>query len=135
MSIAVKFNKQKAQYYLECLKNGRAIAPGDGNWTGNEMLAVAGACFFGAMSQGTQSFWLKELPDTMHAEHREAAEEKFDHDLHAAVAFYGQLTKLVEYESFDEQFAPEVMALVSQQGDTELSVFPVKGVKGQPDKI
>lgn len=135
MSIAVKFNKQKAQYYLECLKNGRAIAPSDGGWTGNEMLAVAGACFYGAWSQGAQSFWLRELPDEMHAEHREAAEEKFDHDLHAAVALYCHLTMLVKDESFDEQFAPEVMALVSQQGDTKKSVLPLKGVKGQPDKI
>jgi hypothetical protein len=56
MAIMVKFNEARAQYPLQCLAVGTPIRPGQDGWTGNDMLALAGACFFGAMSQGPEDY-------------------------------------------------------------------------------
>ncbi|MCH7540679.1 MAG: hypothetical protein IH999_09840 [Proteobacteria bacterium] len=135
MPIAVKFEKPRAQYYLDCLANGQAIAPIEDGWTGNDMLALAGACFFGALSQGPASFWLKEVPEDKHPEYKEADDESFDNDLHAAIAFYAQLTMLVAHREFDDSYAPNVMVLVTQEGDVKRTLQTVKGVKGHSDRI
>ena len=135
MAIAVKFDKSRAVYYLDCLANGRPVEPTAGGWTGNEMLALAGACFFGAMSQGPQSFWLKEIPETLHPEHRELVEQTFDNDLHAAIEFYSHLTTQVADDQYDSAYAPQVVALVSQEGDLKKNLVPIKGIKGHPDRI
>ena len=135
MAIGVKFDKARALYYLQCLKNGQPTNPPNGVWTGNDMLSLAGACFFGALSQGPESFWLKEIPEEMHPEHQELVEEQFDHDLHAAISFYGHLTMLVHDDQFDDGYESHVFALVSQEGDLERRLTPVKGVKGHPDVI
>jgi len=60
--IMVKFEKQRAQEILKCLQNGEPIKPaGPDGWSGNDALALAGACYFMAMSQGPQSFWLRDI--------------------------------------------------------------------------
>ena len=99
------------------------------------MLSLAGACFFGALSQGPSSFGLRQIRTELHPELREAVEETFDHDLHAAIGLYGHLTMLVADSRFDDGYAPHVVALVSQEGDLKQSLVPVKGVKGFPDRI
>ncbi len=135
MAIAVKFEKARAEYYLRCLATGQPIKPPGEAWTGNDMLSLAGACFFGAMSQGPASFWLKDIPEGLHPERQEAVEEHFDHDLHAAIGFYGHLTMLVADGQFDDPYASNVIALVSQVGDLQQAIVPIKGMKEYPDRI
>jgi hypothetical protein len=110
MAIAIKFDKDRAQHYLDCLAQGKDIKAPAGGWTGNDMLALAGACHFGAMSQGPQSFW-------------------FFIDLGAAIEFYSQLTMLVQDEEYDNSFRPEAFALVSKtiEGEVHQYMKPVKG--------
>jgi hypothetical protein len=129
MAIAIKFDKDRAQHYLDCLAQGKDIKAPAGGWTGNDMLALAGACHFGAMSQGPQSFWLKEIPADLHAEHAEQKEEQFFIDLGAAIEFYSQLTMLVQDEEYDNSFRPEAFALVSKtiEGEVHQYMKPVKG--------
>lgn len=137
MSIAVRFDKGRTQHYLDALANGNSIEAPPGAWTGNDMLALAGACSFGAMSQGPQSFWLKELPAEMHPEHREQKEEAFMHDLEAAIGFYRQLTMLLKDDEYDQALQPECLALVSKtvEGEEHLTMKPVKGFKEYPELI
>ena len=129
MAIMVRFNKARAQHLLQCLASGTPIQPESGGWTGNDMVALAGACFFGALSQGPASFWSHEIPEHLHAEYREAEEEVFFNDLHAAVEFYGHLTQLVQDGSYDSGFDPEVKALVTQEGDIHKTVQPISGIR------
>src|SRR5689334_4966595 len=92
MAIIVKFNKARAEYLVRCLSSGTPINPEQDGWSGNDMLALAGACLFGAMSQGPRSFWAQDIPKNLSAERRQAKEATFFNDLHAAIEFYGHLT-------------------------------------------
>lgn len=125
----VKFNKARAQYLLQCLASGSPIQPEQEGWNGNDMLALAGACYFGALSQGPASFWPHDIPANLHPEYREAEEATFFNDLHAAVEFYGQLTMLVQDEVYDNGYDSTVKALVTQEGDVHKSVQPISGIK------
>ena len=129
MAIMVKFDKARAQYLLKCLAAGNPIRPEQEGWNGNDMLALAGACFFGASSQGPASFWPHDIPANLHPEYREAVEANFFHDLHAAVEFYGHLTMLVKDEAYDAGYDANVKALVTQEGDVLKTVHPVSGIK------
>lgn len=129
MAIMVKFNKAHAQYLLQCLAAGTPIQPEHEGWTGNDMLALAGACFFGALSQGPASFWCRDIPENLQPEYREAEEASFFNDLHAAVEFYGHLTMLVQDGGYDEGYEPHINALVTQEGDVHKSVQPISGIK------
>jgi len=128
MAIIVQFNKARAQYLLQCLAAGTPIQPANEGWTGNDMLALAGACFFGALSQGPASFWCRDIPENLHPEYQEAEEGVFFNDLHAAVEFYGHLTRLVKDGDYDYGHDPEVKALVTQEGDVQKSVQPISGI-------
>lgn len=125
----VKFNKARAQYLLRCLAAGNPIRPEQQGWTGNDMLALAGACFFGAMSGGPASFWCREIPANLAPEYREAEEATFFNDLHAAVEFYGHLAMLVRDGAYDEGYEENAAVLVTQEGDVQKKVQPVSGVK------
>jgi len=133
MAIKVKFNKARAQYLLQCLASGAPIEPETRAWTGNDMLALAGACFFGALSQGPASFWGRDIPEHLHAEYREAEEETFVNDLHAAVEFYGQLTLLVQDKTFDAGYESNVLSLVTQEGTVHNIVRTITGTKASRD--
>jgi hypothetical protein len=132
MAIMVKFNKARAQQLLHSLATGVPIQPTGNGWTGNDMLAVAGACFFGALSQGPASFWCRDIPNDLQPEYQEAEEAKFFNDLHAAVELYGHLTRLVQDRAYDHDYDPDVRMLVTQEGD-EKTVHPISGVKSHGD--
>ena len=133
MPIMVQFNKARAQYLLQCLAAGTPIQPAHEGWTGNDMLALAGACFFGASSQGPASFWCRDIPVDLHPEYQEAEEETFFNDLHAAVEFYGHLARLVEDGVYDDGHDQEVKVVVTQEGDVERTVRPISGMKTTGD--
>lgn len=103
--IMVKFDKERAQQFIEAIQNGEPIKPAGNGWSGNDMLALAGACYFGAMSQGPQSFWLRDIPANLPDEYREANEETFCNDLAAAIEYYGHLTMLVQDGEYDDSFS------------------------------
>ena len=125
----VKFNKARAQHLLNCLAAGTPIEPEHEGWNGNDMLVLAGACFFGALSEGPESFWCPDIPKTQHPEYREAEEASFSNHLHAAVQCYGHLTMLVLDRAYDEGYEANVKALVAQEGDVHKTVRPISGIK------
>lgn len=125
----VKFNKARAQHLLQCLASGSSIAPEQEGWSGQDMLALAGACFFGAMSQGPASFWSRDIPKNLHPEYREAEEASFFNDLHAAVEFNAKLMMLVQDGAYDDGYEPHVKALVTQAGGVRKSMQPISGIK------
>ncbi len=130
--VVVKFNKTRAEQILHCLNTGTPITPSGDGWTGNDMLAVAGACFYAAMSQGPASFWLRDISANLHTEHREAEELQFMNDLRAAVEFYAELTRLVRDEAYDDKCEVNVVAMATQEGEVSRSFTPVKGFKQTP---
>ena len=39
----VRFDKQRAEYFVACISSGEAISPADSAWNKYEMLSLAGA--------------------------------------------------------------------------------------------
>jgi len=134
--IPVKMTKERAEYFVACLGDGKPFIPPPGGWSGDEMLAVAGACLAAARSQGPNNWWSKANDTSaMHREHSEMVEEAFDHDLHAGVGFYSQLIEALMFGEWDKQYAADVQALATQTGTLKKSVSPVKGFVGHPDRL
>ncbi len=122
MTVGINFSKPKAEYLLGCLADGSPI---EGIRTMDDMLVLAGACFFVAMSHGP--IRLRDVPwSELPTERREAGEEQFFADLHAAVDFYSHLTMLVRDGIYDRSFALDVKALVSGSGEGTV-VKPLEG--------
>jgi hypothetical protein len=80
------------------------------------MLALAGACYFAAMSRGPLTVppaaWEKLPP-----QYREATEETLFRDLHLAIDYYAQLTMAVKDGKFDDEFEPHVEAVIWEDED------------------
>jgi hypothetical protein len=133
----ITFRKERATYFLDCLLNGRPMLhdPGQPGWTVDEMLQLAGVCFFAVAAHGPvpspTAAQLQEW-DQEHPEHREAEIETMMHDLHAAMDFIAQLTQLAYDGGYDHQYGALVRCGV-QAVDTrvEASVVPVEGFKGR----
>jgi hypothetical protein len=128
--IPVQFTKQRAAYLADCMGKGSPIEPASDGWTGNDLLALAGAALAGAMSHGPERWWLRENElSSMQLEHREHVIEMFEHDLHAAIAFYGQLFFMAIDGEWDQSLEPEVRCLVTQDGTLNKRMRPVSGFK------
>jgi len=132
----VNFRKERAKYYLECLKNGKSISPEQPTeWTVTEMVGLAGACFFAISSHGPLLRTAlakrqgKASESSQTAEHREADGELILNDIHAAIEFIGQLTMLISDQKYDEAFENFVQVGVSQDGQLERTVIPLTGCK------
>jgi hypothetical protein len=82
------------------------------------VLALAGACFFGAMSHGPALYRNTDLSH-LPAEHQEAIEEAFNKDLRAAVAWHGIATMMVADGENDEHFEPVHQTLVRAGEDRD----------------
>jgi hypothetical protein len=129
--IAIRFDKRRAEYLLDCLRTGKPIAPSDPSrgWTQFDMLALAGACHFAAMSRGPALHATGVAPlDQLPPEHREAAEENWDADLHGAIGWYSQVTMLVADGEYDQHFEPQHEAFVEVRGEAR-RVKPGKGFR------
>jgi hypothetical protein len=132
----ITFRSERAQEILDCLNSGKPIGPGPCGWSIDGALAVAGACFFLAMSHGPITYTSQGIDiSQFHSGHQEAVEETFHDDLHCAVDFYGQLKMAVNEDEFDSQYRPEVQALVAHDPNGENRVFPLRGFKGLPDRV
>ena len=126
MAIAIKFDKAKAERFIDSLNRGKSI---EGVKTVDDFLALAGACYFMAMSQAPalqQAVDWKRIgrdPDD------EDDEDTFFADLSAAIEYYGQLSMSVAQGEYDESFEPHHEAIVLVE-DEEKTVIPVSGVRG-----
>lgn len=133
----VNFRKARAEYFLDCLSNGKPITyDGEqGGWTVNEMAGLAGACFFVIMSHGpllrgaAAEMQGRTLESSNTAEHAEADDELISSDLHAAIEWIGNLTMLVWDGKYDEAFEELVICGATQEGDTEKRIAPIEGFK------
>ena len=138
----LNFKKNRAEYYLNCLNalGGESIAPEDAKgWTVNDMIGLAGACFFCLSSHGPllkramAEMQGKTLsPEELHPEHKEAIDEMIFNDIHAAIEFIGNLTMLVCDEEYDEEFEEFVQCGVTQEGETSKQVTAIRGFKEFP---
>ena len=138
----VNFKKARAEYFLDCLENGKAMTydSEQGGWTISEMIGLAGACYFVIATHGP--LWRKtileaegkilELSDV--PEHAEADNELVLNDIRAALEWVAQLTQLVYDGGYDEPFEDSIKCGVSQdiQRDVERTVIPIQGFKQPP---
>ena len=145
MAIIINFQKETGEGFLNSLSNGKPITPPRGDsWNANEMLTLAGACFFAAMTHGpaamgSPSFIGKEYEpgkelEGMHPEHQEAVEETFQDDLHAAIDYYSYLSQHVFDDEYDQLCEPNCIAWV-QWDKGEKKMKPLKGFKDHPKQM
>jgi hypothetical protein len=116
--IGISFDKARAEYLLDSLANGKTIAPASAaGWSQFDMLQLAGACFFAALSQGPPAA-------------QQTDEATFRGDMHAAIEFYAYLTSTVRDQHYDEAFEPHLEATLGC-GDREgqPQVAPIRGFK------
>jgi len=131
----LNFNKKRAEYYLKCLDEGKTIEPEQANWTVNEMVGLAGACFFGLLSHGpllrkaAADMQGKKLEPPVATEHQEADDELVFNDLHSAIEFVSYLTRLVRDREYDNNFEEFVRCCVTQEGQVTKNVVPIEGCK------
>ena len=111
--VPVNFSKKRAEYLLDCLKEGKPIEPGsDELWSHSDMLQIAGAMIFAA---GT---------------HPSPQDEPYlIADLMAAANLCEQLTEHVLDETYDADFEESVLALV-RYDEKNIKVSFVRGAKG-----
>ncbi len=129
MAIAINFDKAKAQHYIECLRTGKPIA---GAQSPDDHLALAGACFFMAMSEGSQLQqavdWSKLAP-----RFQQDTDENFIPDIHNAIEYYAQLTLLVVGEEYDDTFDPTHHAIVVMDKGKK-TVIPLDGMRDDSEE-
>ncbi len=129
MSVAIRFDKAKAEHLLDALATGKPI---EGIRSIDDILALAGACFFTALSRSSTSFERSGLTDE--GEESETTETSFVADLHAAIEYYGQLTMLVAAGDYDQCFEPFHQAIVAVE-DGEKTVLPLEGLRGDSIEV
>lgn len=128
--IPAKFNKARCEKLLSAIANGIDITAPVGGWTGNDMLALAGACLAAVTSHGPAAFALNPVDlDSLNSEHKEFVAEQFNHDLHATIEWYAALTFAVLDAEYDYQYEPNVTCWVSQTGTLIRKLKPVQGFR------
>lgn len=125
MAIAINFDKAKAERFLEGLIKGKAI---NGVQTVDDILALAGACFFMAMSQGPALHQAVDWSKVGSVDHADQNEDTFIFDIHNAIEYYAQLTLLVADGEYDENFDPQHRAIVMVENGKK-TVVPIEGMR------
>jgi len=130
----LNFEKARSQRYVECIAEGKPIGVVH---SVDEMVAMAGACFFGLLSHGPL---LRKAAGEMQGvaldppgtrEHAEADDAMVYADTRAAIEFVGHLTMLIRDGEYDEDFEEQVRCLLSD-ADGQKQVAPVQGFKNHP---
>src|SRR5262249_22321960 len=121
---SINFDKAKAQRWIESLSNGTAI---DAARNVDDVLALAGACFFVAMSQAPQLHKAVDWERLGRKPEQESQDEFFP-ELHAAIEYYGQLMMLVAAGEYDQEFDRRHKAIVLVENGKK-TVIPVEGVR------
>ncbi len=133
MIIAI-FEKERAEHFIDALNHGKPIQPPEGGgWHGADMLALAGALYAAAYSQGPDAFrYMGQELKHMNAEQREACLAGFGFGLHHAIEFCQHLTGLVIDGDFDAQYDPYVEAVLDVDQDGNLETQPIDGFRRPP---
>jgi hypothetical protein len=129
MAVGINFKKSKAEYLLDCIRNGKPIQPIDlsKGWTQDDMLAVAGAMLFAVKTHGPALLPPEEkakLPE----EYQEAYEHTFYSEIVSAIEWYGKATMMVNLGQYDEEFEDHHRAILVQK-ETKRLVVPMKGFR------
>ena len=111
----IVFNKARAEQVVATIGEGKAIPAPPGGWNSDQLLQVAGALFFAAMSHGPPKLDKERFNDLASA-NGDTATQSLSQDLHMAIDFYSDLTMMVCGETYDERFEPELLAVVMQAG-------------------
>jgi len=127
--IGVNFDKATAGYFIDCLAEGRSIEHGP--WTIDDMVMLAGACFFAVRSHGPWRDRIAklvggELPRDLHPELEEAVDETLTTDLHGAIEFCAELTMRIVDGEYDDLYKDHLQAIL--RADTR-QIHPVKGFR------
>ena len=110
----IVFNKDRAEELVARIGEGHDIPAPAGGWNSDQLLQVAGALFFAAMSHGPPEIdpQLENRP----SENGNAVTRSLSDDLHMAIDFYSDLTMMVCGGTYDERFEPDLQAVVVREG-------------------
>lgn len=135
--IAIHFDKGYAQAALCALQAGRPIPPPGGpGWTGRAMLTLAGLLCAAVHAKGPHAHQLTGVDEaTRKALGLEEEGDTFGRDVHDGIEFLSHLTLEVLDGRYDEQFGPEVEAVVYEKASGKRGVIPAKGFKGHKDIV
>jgi hypothetical protein len=111
----IVFNKSRAQELLTILGEGKDIPAPAGGWSCDQMLQVAGALLFAAMSHGPAPVD-KQIAAKKSSTNGDTPTQALSDDLHMAIDFYSDLTMMVCGETYDNRFEPELTAVVMRDG-------------------
>jgi hypothetical protein len=110
----IVFNKHRAEELVARIGEGKDIAAPAGGWNSDELLQVAGALFFAAMSHGPPAI---DKERHLSSGNGDVATRSLADDLHMAIDFYSDLTMMVCGGSYDQRFEPELQAVVIREGE------------------
>jgi hypothetical protein len=110
----IVFNKARAEELLAIIGEGKDIPAPAGGWNCDQMLQVAGALLFAAMSHGPVD---KSRVDKPSSANGDTSTQSLSDDLHMAIDFYSDLTMMVCGETYDRRFEPELTAVVMRDGN------------------
>lgn len=97
--IKVTLTRARAEQIVAAFNSGAPLTPTGDQWTGDDMLALAGACLFGARSQGPTG-WGSD-------------EDGFGRNMIGAMLTYAKLFELAADREFEGEHGEHVLALVS----------------------
>lgn len=127
MAVPIQFQKQKSRAFFDALSNGKALQAPGREWTMDDVLALAGACFCYATGQGPAGA-------DEGADQSEEAEERlwnvFYDEMHAAIEWYADRTMDLVVGEYDAHFEPAHRASVEIE-DEMLRVKPISGFKDE----
>jgi hypothetical protein len=110
----IVFNKARAEQLVARIGGGHEIPAPAGGWNSDQLLQVAGALFFAAMSHGPPA--IDKSIENRPSDNGDAATRNLSDDLHIAIDFYSDLTMMVCGGTYDERFEPELRAVVMREG-------------------
>ena len=128
MALKVEVKKDRLAYYLACLSEGKPLDVPEGGWTGNELLALAGVCFFIRMTHGPEGF-TPEQHEALPFEHKEAVSDTLYDDLHTAIEWCCDAAEHLHNGSYDELFDPTHVVRLSERDQMQ----PLEGFRSTPD--
>jgi hypothetical protein len=123
----IVFNKARAQQLLAIIGEGKDIPAPPGGWNCDQMLHVAGALLFAAMSHGPVD--KSQARQDQAGDNGDMPTQSLADDLHMAIDFYSDLTMMVCGETYDRRFEPELTAMVMRDG-AERGFKVIRGGKG-----
>lgn len=134
--IELQFKKERAERYLQCLFQGKAIGPPEGrDWTTEEVLALAGACqYLALVNAQVTSEHVKGPLGWLPNEQRGAAASPLQRNIEDAVRFCAWLAKQVATERYDQSFDP-VCRVTIEGGPGRRRAVPKEGMRLPPQDL